>query len=109
MHTITDSKMVHDRVRFEAGGRTITLRVDRDARQLVLALNAVKDEFEAITPETMDTKMAEAARAYATAIFGEKQTDQLFDLYANPVSVVNVCGQYFSKYLSKLITKAQKG
>ena len=107
MKTIRDEKTVHDKVRFEAGDESIILRVDKSGRQIILELNRIKEAMNSVTEESKEEDMRKAAFAFASAIFGEEQANQLIKLYGNPVSVVNVCGQYFSKHLQKKITKAQ--
>ena len=53
-----------------------------------------------------------AAREFSVAIFGEEQTEQLFDFYHGDENcVVTICGMYFGdpkNGLGKKITKAQK-
>jgi hypothetical protein len=62
-----------------------------------------------ITEETTDEERGEIARFFASVIFGDEQTQKLFDFYYGEAScVIAVCGQYFAKRLSKLISKAQK-
>ena len=107
MKVITDSKTVHDKVAFRAGDRKITLRVDREGREIVMALQHAQEVMHQLTEESTEEEIAMCARVYAEAIFGAEQADQLMELYNNPVSVVNVCGQYFTRYLSKKITKSQ--
>ena len=107
MKTIRDEKTVHDKVCFRAGDRKIVLRVDKSGRGIIADLNKAKEIMSQVTDESMEEDMKAAAMAFASAIFGEEQAKQLFDLYGSPVSVVNVCGQYFGKYLKKKITAAQ--
>ena len=104
---ITDSKTVHDKVTFRAGDEKITLRVDKDGRQIVIDLQKVREQMSKITDENMEAEIAGCAQAYAAAMFGDEQAAKLMDFYNNPLSVVNVCGQYFKRYLDKKITKAQ--
>ena len=108
MHTIRDEKTIHDKVAFKAGGEKVILRVDKSGRDIVTDLNKVLGMMQGIKDVNDEKGMQEAAMAYASAIFGEGQAIKLFELYGNPVSVVNVCGQYFTHYLQKKITRAQK-
>lgn len=107
MKTIRDEKTVHDKVRFVAGDNKLVLRVDKSGRKIVSDLNKAKELMAQVTDESMEEDMKTAAMAFASAIFGDEQAKQLFDLYGNPVSVVNVCGQYFGVSLKKKITAAQ--
>lgn len=107
MKSIRDEKMVHDKVAFWCGDEKIVLRVDKGGRQIIADLNAAKDIMGKVTEENLDETMQEAALAFAGAIFGKEQAAKLLQTYNNPASVVNVCNQYFAKYLRKKITKAQ--
>ena len=105
---ITDSDYVHDRMTFRAGDERITLRVDRNGREIIAALNAAKEQMTRVGADSTEEEIREAAMAFAEALFGREQAEKLFELYGNAGSVVNVCGQYFTNYLSKKITRAQK-
>ena len=107
MKTISDSKTVHDKVCFRAGDRKLVLRIDRDGREIIIALQNARKVLQEITEDSGEEEMRRGAMAYAEAIFGREQAEQLMELYGNPVSVVNVCGQYFMRYLNKKITKSQ--
>ena len=107
MHRIKDMRTVHDKVTFYAGNEKVTLRVDKDGWKIITDLNAVREKLAEVTPENMTERVDDCAKAFAQAIFGEEQADRLVALFGNPVSVINVCEQYFRKYLNKKITKTQ--
>ena len=99
---------VSDKVTFRNVGKTLTLTVRADASSLVVALKRANDKLTGMTDDTPDKERADAARALASAIFGQEQGDSLCRFYGDPVAVVAACGLYFKDRLSKLITKAQK-
>ena len=107
MHKIIDSRTVHDRVVFCAGDQKLKLRVDKDGRQIVADLTRVRDRLGEITEDNLQAQIGDCARGFAEAIFGPEQAGEIMALYNNPASVINVCEQYFRRYLGKKITRAQ--
>lgn len=107
MHKIRDTRTIHDKVTFYAGSEKVTLRVDKDGWQIVSDLNKVREKLSEVTEENMEEREGDCAFSFAQALFGDEQANKLMTLFGNPVSVINVCEQYFSKYLNKKITKAQ--
>lgn len=100
---------VYDTIRITEGGETLTLHVNSDPSRIVVGLAQAQKRLVTITEETPDEEREEIARFFSGVIFGEEQTQKLFDFYYGESScVVAVCGQYFAKRLSKLISKAQK-
>lgn len=100
---------VHDTVRITEGGEALTLKVDDDPMRMVTALRQAQQELSGLTGEATEEAQHAAARHFAAAIFGEAQADALLQFYrGDAASTINVCGQYFSKRLNKLIIKAQK-
>lgn len=108
MKTIRDDQTIHDKVAFAAGNEKVVLRVDKNGRAIVADLKNALTILQSIADTTDETQVQDAAMAYASAIFGEGQALKLFELYGTPVSVVNVCGQYFANHLQKKITRTQK-
>lgn len=100
---------VYDTIKITEGGETLTLHVNSDPSRIVVGLAQAQKRLVTITEETPDKEREEIARFFSGVIFGEEQTQKLFDFYYGESScVVAVCGQYFAKRLSKLISKAQK-
>ena len=99
---------VSDKVTFRNVDQTLTLIVRTDASTLVLGLKRVNDRLSTLTDATPEKEKVEAARMFATVLFGQTQGDALCRFYADPLAVVTACGMYFKERLSKKITKAQK-
>lgn len=100
---------VYDTIKIREGGETLTLHVNSDPSRIVVGLAQAQKRLVTITEETPDKEREEIARFFSGVIFGEEQTQKLLDFYYGESScVVAVCGQYFAKRLSKLISKAQK-
>ena len=100
---------VYDTVKITEGGETLKLHVNSDPSRIVVGLAQAQKRLVTINEETPDADREEIALFFATVIFGEEQARKLLDFYyGESACVVAVCGQYFSKRLSKLITKAQK-
>ena len=100
---------VHDKVRITEGGESLDLHVDADPMRMVAGLSQAQKMLQGITNETPEEESLNAARYFAQVIFGKDQAEQLVGFYHNDAGcVINVCGRYFEKRLSKLITAAQK-
>ena len=100
---------IHDTVRITEGDESITLFVDADPMRIIAGLNVAQKRLQTITEETSDEDKDEISLYFAGVIFGETQAKELFDFYhEDSACLINVCGQYFSQRLAKLITKAQK-
>lgn len=100
---------VYDTVKINEGGTTLTLHVNADPSRIVVGLSQAQKRLVTINEETTDEEREEIALFFASVLFGDEQAKKLLDFYYGDSScVVAVCGQYFAKRLSKLITKAQK-
>ena len=102
---------VHDTVRINENGESITLIVNADPMRLIAGLSkAQKALQEAVNREPADeAEIKSAAESFATAIFGPEQAGKLFDFYTGDAScVINVCGQYFKDRLGGRIAEQQK-
>lgn len=100
---------VYDTVSVREGGNKLTLHVNADANRLVVGLSQAQKRLQTITEETTDEERKNIALYFSNVIFGEEQTQALFDYYYGDAScVISVCGKYFANRLGKLITKAQK-
>ena len=100
---------VYDTVTIREGGEKLNLHVNADPSRIVVGLSQAQKRLVTINEETTDEERKEIALFFAGVIFGEEQAQKLLDYYYGDSScVVAVCGQYFSRRLSKLITKAQK-
>lgn len=100
---------VHDKVTVKEGGERLTLTVDGDAMRMVVGLNKAQEKMQALSDDSKDEDVLEAARFFASVIFGREQATELMNFYANdPGCVISVCGQYFRARLGSLIAKAQR-
>ena len=100
---------VYDTVTIREGSEKLTLHVNADPTRLVVGLTQAQKQLSTITQETTEEEKEEVSRFFSNVIFGEEQTQKLFDYdYGDPACVIAVCGKYFADRLSKLITKAQK-
>lgn len=100
---------VFDRIRFRNIDKTLTLSVKGAASPMIIALKMAQERLSALTDDSTDEDRLDAAKAFAKAIFGDSQAEQLLEFYNNDaLTVISVCGQYFSNRLGKKITKAQE-
>ena len=100
---------VHDKVEIKEGDEKIMLRVDSDPMRMVAGLSQAQKMLQELNKDSSDEETDKAALFFATVIFGKEQAETLVAFYHNDAAcVINVCGQYFSKRLGKLITNAQK-
>ena len=100
---------VSDRVRFRNIDRTLDLEVRSGASALVLGMNRVQEQFQSLKDDSSEEERLEASRSYAETLFGKEQAEKLIAFYDNDyLAIINACTLYFSKRLSKLITKAQR-
>lgn len=100
---------VHDKVEIKEGDEKIMLRVDSDPMRMVAGLSQAQKMLQELNKDSSDEETDKAAQYFATVIFGKEQAETLVAFYHNDAAcVINVCGQYFSKRLGKLITNAQK-
>ena len=100
---------VYDTIKITEGGEKLTLHVNSDPARIVVGLAQAQKRLVTINEETTEEERGEIARFFASVIFGDEQTQKLFDFYYGEAAcVIAVCGQYFAKRLSKLISKAQK-
>lgn len=100
---------VYDTVTIREGGEKLTLHVNADPSRIVVGLSQAQKQLVTISEETTDEEREKIALFFASVIFGEEQAQKLLDYYYGDSScVVAVCGTYFSKRLSKLISKTQK-
>lgn len=87
----------------------LTLHVDCDAGRLVVAIAKAQEEIANLKENNTDEARYEAVFGFASAMFGNEQAEKLMEYYhGDEASVINVCGQFFSKCLRKKITDAQK-
>lgn len=99
---------VSDKVTFRNVDKTLTLYVRSNASPIVVGLKNARERLKGLTDETPADERTAATLAFAGAIFGADQARQLLDFYGEPLTVLDVCGQYFKERLGKKITKAQK-
>ena len=110
-HELTLNR-VRDSVTIREGNETLTLHVDSDANSIISRLQKAQEALKYINGESTDEERTQAAHGLSEAMFGAKQTEELFAFYNQDAScVVTICGMYFGdpKHgLGKKITKAQK-
>lgn len=100
---------VYDTVIIKEGGESLKLHVNADPSRLVVGLSQAQKMLSAINEDTPDDERRNTARFFASVIFGDEQTQKLFDYYFGDAScVIAVSGKYFAERLGKLITKQQK-
>lgn len=100
---------VYDNVRISEGGESLSLAVDADPMRMVAGLNQAQKRLQAITGESTEAQVREAALSFAGVIFGPEQAERLLEFYhGDPGCVINICGRYFSERLRGKIAKAQK-
>lgn len=99
---------VTDKVVFRNVDKTLALTVRADAGRLVAGLKKANAAIAELNEESSECQQWNAAREFATVVFGEEQAQKLIDFYDEPLTVISVCGMYFQKRLAKKITKAQK-
>lgn len=100
---------VHDTVTIREGDESITLTVNGDAMRIVAGLNKAQEKMNALTDDSPDDEVKDAAEYFAAVIFGKDQAAQLMAFYADdPACVISVCGQYFKNRLADRIAKVQK-
>ena len=100
---------VYDKITIREGAERLTLHVNADPNRIVVGLAQAQKQLVTISDETPAEERERIALFFAGVIFGEEQAQRLLDYYyGESACVVAICGQYFSKRLSKLITKAQK-
>ena len=102
---------VHERVKITEGRESLTLLVDADPMQLTIGLKKSQAQMEALKKSKNRTEEdnMNAARFFASVIFGKEQAEKLIDFYNNdPSCIVSVCYRLLSGRLAALIVKAQK-
>lgn len=100
---------VHDTVTIREGDESITLTVNGDAMRIVAGLNRAQEKMNALTDNSPDEDVKDAAEYFAAVIFGKDQAAQLMAFYVDdPACVISVCGQYFKNRLADRIAKVQK-
>ena len=100
---------VYDTITIKEGGERLVLHVNGDPNRIVIGLNEAQKRLKSIDENTTDEEKAEIARFFASVIFGDEQTQKLFDFYYNDaMCVISIASKYFSQRLAKKISEAQK-
>lgn len=100
---------IYDTVKITEGGVTMKLHVNADPNRIVIGLNEAQKRLTSIDENTTDEEKADIARFFASVIFGDEQTQKLFDFYyGDPMCVISIASKYFAERLGKIILKAQK-
>ena len=107
MFTVSLNRVM-DHIAVKEGEEQLSLFVDDDANSLVRKLMQAKRLMDAVKADTTEADKLQAAKTFASAIFGEDQAEQLALFYHdNAGSIAEVCSRYFDSRLAKMITKAQ--
>ena len=102
---------VHDTITIKENDEELKLTVNADPMRLVAGLNNAQKKLTELTKnkDATDEETLDAAKYFASTIFGPEQAEKLLAFYANdPGCVITVCGQYFRQRLANLIAKQQK-
>ena len=100
---------VHDKITIREGDEKLDLKVDGDAMRMATGLINAQAMLKKLNQESKEEDFIEAGRYFARVIFGEEQAKALEEFYRGDAGcMITLCGTYFSKRLSKLITEAQK-
>lgn len=100
---------VRDTVIIREGEETLKLTVNGDAMRLVAGLTKAQEKLSTIKEDTPNDEVREAAKYFATVIFGMEQATKLAEFYADdPACIITVCGRYFRERLAGEITKVQR-
>lgn len=102
---------VHDTIKINENGESITLVVNGDPMRMVAGLNAAQKKLVELADnkDASTESMHEAAELFAAVIFGKEQTEKLFAFYADdPSCVITACGTYFKERLADKIAEQQK-
>ena len=100
---------VYDTITIREGGEKLVLHVNSDPNRIVVGLNEAQKRLKTIGNDTTEEEKADIARFFASVIFGDEQTQKLFDFYyGDAMCVITISSKYFSERLAKKITEAQK-
>lgn len=100
---------VHDTVRIKEDGETLVLTVNGDSLRMVAGLNKAQEKMKALTEESTDDEVREAAEYFAAVLFGREQAEKLMAFYADDAGcVISACGKYFRERLADKIARQQK-
>lgn len=102
---------VHDTVRINENGETLTLTVSADPMRIVAGLNKAQNKLTELVAkgEPTEDEMKEAAEFFAAVIFGQEQAGMVMAFYNDDAAcVINVCGKYFRERLASKISQMQK-
>lgn len=101
---------VHDLIEIREGKERLPLRVDADPISIVRMINRLEPRMSSIqTNKESEKEVGEIAHEFCTTIFGDQQTDRLFEFYnLNADAVLGIISKYFTERLGRLITKTQK-
>ena len=76
---------------------------------MVSGINKAVEKLNALTEESGEEAMREAAEFYAVVLFGKDQARKLMEFYAEDAGcVLTVCTKYVTQRLGQKIAEAQK-
>jgi ABC-type hemin transport system substrate-binding protein len=100
---------VHDDVEIREGGDSLILHVEADPDRVVAGLNERSRRMKTLTNDSTEDDFTEAARFFASVIFGAEQAEKLLEFYHKDANcVMRACSEYFTRRLSHMITDIQK-
>ena len=99
---------VSDKVTFRNVDKTLTLYVRTGVSAVIVGLKQAQEKLKELNDESDECQKRNAARLFASVIFGDDQADQLLEFYGEPMAAIAATGMYFDQRLKKIITKAQK-
>jgi len=103
---------VRDRVEIKEGNEMLELVVDADCMRIVPLISDAREKMIQAAQyegEGKEEKEKEAALNFARVIFGTEQAEKLEKFYLNDAAcIAELCGRYFTGYMARKITKAQK-
>jgi hypothetical protein len=102
-------KRVHDTLIVRECEEKLRLVVNGDALRMVSGINKAVEKLNALTDESGEEAMREAAEYYAVVLFGKDQARKLMEFYAEDAGcVLTVCTKYVTQRLGQKIAEAQK-
>ena len=100
---------VYDTITIREGNDRLVLHVNNDPNRIVIGLNEAQKRLKMIDKDTSNEDRAEIARFFSSVIFGDEQTQKIFDFYyGDAMCVISIASKYFTERLAKKITEAQK-
>lgn len=108
MYTLTTNR-VKDKVAFVEGSDRLVLTVDVDPLGIIDEMQRIIADLKALSDDSTDDDYLRIAKSMAGHMFGDKQTEQLWDFYDhNPKQFFNIVSRYYIERLNGLVVEKQK-